>query len=149
RRFYAAIAHELGSDIPSVDYAAYALEVTTFERHYAEQRKTAEVTRPLDPSVEIVRNPTALCISSLQFMQLGLENQIDSVLSAFPSDVHRDRLFDSMSVRRELSQAKIDIVHVATFVCPRSGTLYFSNVDTQSGKPSPENEPDMIKADDF
>ena len=34
-------------------------------------------------------------------------------------------------------------------MCPRSGTLYFSNVDTQSGKPTPESEPDIIKADDF
>ena len=149
KRFYAAIAHALGSDVPDVNYAEYAQDVSEFEADYAKQRKSADFAESLAPGMETVRNPTALCISSPQFLQLGLENQMESVLSAFPSGVHRDRLFDSMSVRGALSEGRVDIVHIATFVCPRSGTLYFSNVDTQSGKPTPDTEPDTIKADDM
>lgn len=149
RRFYSAIAGTLGSNLPSVDYAAYAREVSAFQAEYAEQRRKADFAPSLASATESVSNPRALCISSPQFMQLGLENQIASVLSAFPSDVHRDRLFDSMSVRRALTEETFDVVHIAAFVCPRSGTIYFSNVDTQSGKPSPDIEPDVIRADDL
>jgi hypothetical protein len=149
RRFYNTIAGKLGSSLPSVDYSAYAREVCAFEVEYAAQRKKADVSQSLASGTETVRNPRALCISSRQFMQLGLENQVDSVLSAFPSDVHHDRLFDSISVRQALNDNRFDIVHVAAFVCPRSGTIYFSNVDTQSGKPSPDTEPDVIHADEL
>src|SRR5262249_3635774 len=80
---------------------------------------------------------------------LGLDNQIELVLAAFPSNVPRARLFDSMTVRRALTDERYDIVHLAAFVCPRSGTIYFSDVDPQSGKPSPTSEPDLIRADEF
>ena len=39
-----------------------------------------------------------------------------------------------------------DIVHIAAFVCPRSGTLYFSDVDLNSGE-SIVPESDMLSAD--
>jgi hypothetical protein len=148
-RLYRAIADALGSQLPAVDFAAYAREVSAFEEEYAEQRKSADLVPSLDSAPERVRNPRALCISSPQFMQLGLENQIESVLAAFPSDVSRARLFDSMSVRRALTDDRFDVVHIAAFVCPRSGTVYFSDVDTQSGKPSPTAEPDVIRAEDL
>jgi hypothetical protein len=99
--------------------------------------------------METVRNPRALCISSPQFQQMGLANQLESVLAAFPSDVHHHRVFDSMSVRRALSEERFDIVHIAAFVCPRSGDLYFSDVDLQSGKPAQTTAADVIPADDL
>jgi hypothetical protein len=111
-----------------VDYAAYAQEVVAFERDYEKQRKIAAEARPLDPGSETVRNPRALCISSPQFMQLGLENQIESVLAAFPSDVDHQRVFDSATVRRLLSEETFDIVHVAAFVCPRSGNVSATSI---------------------
>ena len=72
-----------------------------------------------------------------------------SVLAAFPSDLHHQREFDSMTVRKLLSDETFDIVHVAAFVCPRSGDVYFSDVDPQSGKPSLPAEADVIPAEDF
>jgi hypothetical protein len=149
-RFYSAIAVSLRSKLPSVDYAAYAAEVSAFEREYERQRRQA-ATQAVAPSAgsETVRNPRVLCISSPQFMQLGLENQIESVLAAFPSDIHHHRVFDSMTVRKFLSEERFDIVHVAAFVCPRSGDIYFSDVDPQSGKPSLSIEADAIPAEDF
>jgi hypothetical protein len=148
-RFYGAIAATLGSNLPTVDYAAYAREVVTFEQDYEKQRQVATEARPLTPGIETVRNPRALCISSPQFMQLGLENQIESVLAAFPSDVDHRREFDSTTVRKSLSEEKFDIVHVAAFVCPRSGDVYFSDVDPQSGRPILQTQVDVIPADDF
>ena len=49
---------------PSVDYAAYAREVVTFERKDAEQRKTAEVTQTLEPGLEIVQPDRAVHFQS-------------------------------------------------------------------------------------
>jgi hypothetical protein len=148
-RFYDAIAAKLGSRLPQVDYVAYAREVLAFERDYERQRQLATEARPVNAGSETVRNPRALCISSPQFMQLGLENQIESVLAAFPSDVDHKRVFDSTTVRKLLSEERFDIVHVAAFVCPRSGDLYFSDVDPQSGKPNLQTQTDVIPADDL
>jgi hypothetical protein len=149
RCFYAAIAHALGSDLPIVDYAEYAREVGEFEADYINRNKRVDAARMLPSSTETVRNPKALCISSQQFLTLGLENQLAHVLAAFPSDVPHDRVFNSMTARRALSDQRFDIVHIAAFVCPRSGSLYFSDVDLRSGKPNPDAEPDVIEADDL
>jgi hypothetical protein len=148
-RFYRAIAQKLGSDLPQVDYVSYRHEVASFEREHANRKQIGESTRSLEPGVEVVRDPRALCISSHQFLQLGLENQLESVLAAFPSDVQHARVFDSMAVRKALSSDRYDIVHIAAFVCPRTGTLYFSDVDLRTGKPNPEVERDTIPADEL
>jgi len=149
KRFFTAIARKLGSQLPSVDYAAYAQEVATFEAEYAGRRQLREVAGALTPGVEVVRNPTALCISSQQFLKLGLENQLATVLAAFPSEMHHARVFDSLAVRSALTSERFDIVHIAAFVCPRSGSLYFSDVDLRTGRPDPQVDGDVIPADDL
>jgi hypothetical protein len=40
----------------------------------------------------------------------------------------------------------VDVVHIAAYVCPRSGTLYFSHVDLPVGRSDAERE-DFIRAD--
>jgi hypothetical protein len=149
RRFYAAIARALGSDIPDVDYAAYGREVAGFEAAYRDRKRVADAARTLGSSTSVVQDPRALCISSQQFLKLGLENQLAQVLAAFPSDIRHDRVFDAMSTRRALSQDRFDIVHLAAFVCPRSGAVYFSDVDLRTGKPNPDVSADVIEADDL
>jgi hypothetical protein len=149
RGFYATIAHTLGSDLPDVDYAEYGREVATFEKDYSDRNRVADAVRTLGSSTTVVHDPRALCISSQQFLQQGLENQLAQVLAAFPSDMRHDRVFDSMSTRRALSQERFDIVHIAAFVCPRSGAIYFSDVDLRTGKPKPDVNRDVIEADDL
>ncbi len=149
RRFYEAIAKELQSNVPAVDYVAYGQEVSAFEVEYEKERQASSEDRSLSPGSETVRNPRVLCISSRQFMELGMENQLESVLAAFPSEVDHHREFDSTTVRKLLSDKKFDIVHVAAFVCPRTGDLYFNDVNPQSGKPHVQADADVISADDF
>jgi hypothetical protein len=149
RRLYAAIAKALGSDLPDVDYPSYAREVAAFETAYKDRNIVAEAARTLGSSTTVVQDPRALCISSQQFLKLGLENQLTQVLAAFPSDMRHDRVFDALSTRRALSQDRFDIVHLAAFVCPRSGAVYFSDVDLRTGKPSPDVTRDVIEADDL
>ena len=61
--------------------------------------------------------------------------------------VPHQRVFSSKELRQAVSNdQKFDIVHIAAFVCPRSGELYFSDVDLNSGK-APVAEPDVLSAD--
>jgi len=56
-------------------------------------------------------------------------------------------VFSSKELRDAVSNdRKFDIVHIAAFVCPRSGELYFSDVDLNSGK-GLATEPDVLSAD--
>jgi hypothetical protein len=148
-RFYAAIARALGSDLPDVDYVAYGREVAAFEEAHRDRNRMADAARTIGGPTTVVRDPRALCISSQQFLKLGLENQLARVLAAFPSDVRHDRVFDALSTRRALSQDRFDVVHIAAFVCPRTGTVYFSDVDLRTGRPSPDGIRDVIEADDL
>jgi hypothetical protein len=98
-------------------------------------------------SVERIRDPKALCISSAQFTKLGFENQLQTVLNAFPAVVPHQRVFSSGELRAAISDDRtFDIVHIAAFVCPRSGALYFSDVNLDSGE-SIAAEPDVVTAD--
>ena len=147
RKFYDAIAKALGSKTPDVDFDRYAREVVAFEREYKEQSQLTAHTQTLTQSVTVVRDPRALCISSRQFQKAGLENQLSHVLAAFPADMHHHIADDSMTVRRALSNDRFDIVHIAAYVCPRTGTLYFSDVDLRTGQPHPDVARDVIEAD--
>jgi hypothetical protein len=144
---YRMIATALGSDIPKVDFQVLEKEMAAIDAVYAkEQALTGTV---LDPqgSVERISNPKALCISSRQFNKLGFENQLQIVLNAFPAVVPHQRVFTSSELREAImDDGKFDIVHIAAYVCPRTGDLYFTDVDENSGR-SVVAEPDLLSAD--
>lgn len=145
--FYRAIANVLGSDVPKIDFRAFADEVAAFEIEYGKQRSLAAAESGLKGGVEQVRDPKALCISSPQFAQLGFENQLEVVLNAFPAVVPHQRVFSSQELRAAVSgDRKFDIVHIAAYVCSRSGDLYFSDVDLNSGA-GLAADPDVLSAD--
>jgi hypothetical protein len=147
KALYRAIANALGSSIPEIDFQAFTKEVISFENEYLAQREFAISKAPLEKSIERIRDPKALCISSPQFTKLGFENQLQTVLNAFPSVVPHQRVFSSSELRAAISDdRKFDIVHVAAFVCPRSGDLYFSDVNLDSGE-SVAAEADVVTAD--
>lgn len=147
RSLYRAIAEAIGSDIPEIDFPAFAQEVCAFEAEYEQQRALTPASINGRDSVETIRNPKALCISSPQFARLGFENQLETVLNAFPESVPHQRVFSSAELREALAaDGKYDIVHIAAFVCPRSGDLYFSDVDVDSGR-GITPDPDILPAD--
>jgi hypothetical protein len=136
KSFYRMIANALGSDIPTVDFATYVREISSLEVAYNKRRTDLVKDNLGDTGREIVKNPRALCISSPQFRKLGFENQLQKVLDAFPSSVEHIRVFDSRTLQEVTSQGRFDIVHIAAFVCPRTGDLYFSDVDLNTGQPT-------------
>jgi hypothetical protein len=144
---YRLIASALGSTIPDIDFHAFAGEVARFEAEYEREKDLTGPKVSLERVVERIRDPKALCISSPQFTQLGFENQLQTVLNAFPAVVPHQRVFSSDELRAALSGGHTyDIVHIAAFVCPRSGSLYFSDVDLNTGANLVE-EPDRLSAD--
>ena len=147
RSLYRTIADALGSDLPDIDFEVFARELVSLEVSYAAQRIVVNAQPAALENVEHIRNARALCISSPQFVQLGFENQLEIVLAAFPEVVPHQKVFSSTELRTAVSSdQKFDIVHIAAFVCPRSGDLYFSDVDLRSGARTTDH-PDILAAD--
>jgi TIR domain len=147
KSFYRAIANALGSDVPAADFESYERELVALEQTYAREHGRLAEGSVEELGVEVVRNPKALCVSSQQFMRQGFGNQLEMVVNAFPSSIQHDRVFDSATLKRLLAQQKVDVVHVAAYVCPRSGDVYFSDVDLGTGEPGARDGVDKITAD--
>lgn len=145
QKFYDSIAKLLGSDVPDVDFEKYASDIVTLENEY-KARCSSTIESDSEPNIDVIQNPRVLCISSPQFLKLGFENQIELVLRAFPATLPHERVLTLADLRNRLTSGRYNIVHVAAFVCPRTGDLYFSDVDLQTGQPAmPEAE--KISAD--
>src|SRR5690348_16907950 len=146
RDLYSRVAQASDSNVPEIDFAGFAAEVTAFEAEYRQNQTASVSPANIKDGIEVVRNPTALCITSPQFLKLGFENQLDIVVNAFPTTVPHRRVSSSSELRDALIGAKVDIVHIAAFVCPRSGDLFFSDVDLRTGA-SASDQPDILTAD--
>jgi hypothetical protein len=147
KALYKAIAEALGSKIPEVDFQGYERQLAALEQTYASEHGRLREGSVDESDVEIVRNPRAVCISSKQFLREGFQNQVDMVLSAFPSSIRHDRVFDSETLTRTLMTDKAHVVHIAAYVCPRSGDVYFSDVNLGTGAPAAPLNVDKISAD--
>ena len=143
-KLYRKISAMLGSALPSVDFEELAGEFRALEEEYRLQRNedAAGVSKRCDES--IIEDPRVLCISSQQYLQLGFDNQLQSVLDAFPADLCHDRVITSSDVQRALRSGRVDIVHIAAYVCPRTGVLYFSPVELPIGT-AEKGELDFIR----
>jgi hypothetical protein len=149
RMLYEKISTMLGSNVPDIDFRALGKRFEALETEYVAQMGT-DASAGLKPSHEsIVKDPQVLCISSQQYLQLGFKNQLEVVLEAFPKDLRHDRVLSSVELQRVVDQQhRVDIVHIAAFVCPRSGTLYFSDVALPSGTSNHGDAgPDSISAE--
>ena len=132
-KLYKAVSQLLGSQVPDVRFDSYADEVRKFEAEYRNERTSLRDRAGARPPSETVANPRVLCISSPQFLKLGYQDQLEVVLKAFPEDIEHVRVFNSADLQRQLNDGPFGIVHIAAFVCPRSGDMYFSDIDLNSG----------------
>jgi len=135
----------IGCRVPRVDFEALARQFTELENVYERElneQQAATARRTTERSVE---NPHVVCVTSRQYRDLGLANEIETVLAAFPTLLRHDIVMSSVDLMRVL-KLRVDIVHIAAFVCPRSGTLFFSAVKLPEGLSQPEGEEDCISA---
>lgn len=148
KALYDALAAILGSKVPQADFEEYATEVKVFEQQIAQEREATEALGGGTADGSTIQDPRVLCVTSKQFIELGFENQIDLVLKAFPKRIQHDRLMTAEEVAKLLRTQQVDVVHIAAYVCPRTGDLYFSDVDLSSGK-SASAEDDIMTADEL
>jgi hypothetical protein len=144
---YAALAARLQCRVPAVDFGAYVEEVRDFERDYVIQNEQSDALTDGGADDALISGAlNVTCATSSQFLDLGFQNQIELVQSAFPEGVHHRVVVGSAELRTLLATETVDILHVATYVCPRTGDLYFTDVDPGTGASRLE-EPDVLSAD--
>jgi hypothetical protein len=149
QRLYARVSGLIGSAVPSVAFDDYAQEFIALEGQLEEfmgsERSAAEriAKAAVDEQPESIKNPHVICVTSPQFKELGYANQLDLVLSAFPETISHEYVLNSADLKRILLEERVDIVHIAAFVCPRRGDLYFSPVELPLGASVLDN-PDRI-----
>jgi hypothetical protein len=138
RKLYVRVAALIGSAVPQVDFDGYAAEFAEIET----QARALARMDDADPymaapasSLETVRieNPNMVCVTSPQFRELGYENQLQMVIDAFPKQLRHQFILSSAELQKVLLEEHVDIVHIAAFVCPRAGDLYFSPVELPLG----------------
>jgi hypothetical protein len=153
QKLYARVAGLIGSSVPSVDFESYAAEFQTIEKHYEAFLATEnssfggfrEDTNTPEP--ELIQDPNVLCVTSVQFRELGYANQLEIVLEAFPKKLRHQTVTSSSELQRILSKEQVDIIHIAAFVCPRGGDLYFSPVELPLGEKRMGDDVDLIEVE--
>ena len=143
-KLYRKISAMLGSAVPAADFELLAEEFRALEEEYRVLRNQDDAGNRERSDETIVNDPHVLCVSSEQYLRLGFDNQLQGVLDAFPPELRHERVITSADVQRVLRGGHVDIVHIAAYVCPRTGVLYFSPVELPIGTPA-EGDMDFIR----
>jgi hypothetical protein len=151
RRLYSRFATALGSTIPSADFSAIADEIRAFEKRHIEQKgmvtEASNCGARTITTDQVVTNPKVLCATSKQY-QDTIREDIELIRGAFPEGVRHLVSTSSADLRKLLVENHFDIVHVASYICPISGDLIFSEVDPRTKK-DVSGKPDYLEIDTF
>lgn len=85
------------------------------------------------PSVEIINSPKILCACSPQYFSLSFEKDVEVIkketqhISAQTLELHNT---DSAGLRDILMENTFDIIHISAYVDPKTGEIYFNDVDS-------------------
>lgn len=142
-RWYTRLSALIGCRVPSIDFEALARQFTEREQIYASELEDMEAAAARQTTDRIMPNPHVVCVTSDQYRELGVTNEIAEVLAAFPKALQHDTVTSSEKLKQVLS-AKVDIVHIAGYVCPRSGRLYFSAMKLPEGISKPVGAEDFV-----
>ncbi len=145
QKLYERIREKIGSDMPNTDFGALAEEFKNLEREYARQLSVEATASRRQNGDSIVQDPHVLCVSSRQYLSLGLANELQTVLDHFPQNLQHEVATTSEELFGILGPQVVDVVHIAAYVCPRTGRLYFSEVEMPSGR-SLADPPDFVEA---
>jgi hypothetical protein len=145
QKLYERIRDKIGCDMPNRNFGALAEEFRALEREYAKQLAAETAASRRHNGDSIVEDPHVLCVSSRQYLDLGLANELQTVLDHFPKNLQHEVVTTSKELFGILGPRAVDVVHIAAYVCPRSGRLYFSEVEMPSGR-SLVDPPDFVEA---
>ena len=131
--------------MPDANFRALADEFRNLEREYARQLAAETAASRRHNGDSIVQDPHVLCVSSRQYLDLGLANELQTVLDHFPKNLQHEVVTTSKELFGILGPQAVDVVHIAAYVCPRTGRMYFSEVEMPSGR-SLVDPPDFVEA---
>lgn len=103
------------------------------------------------PSVETITCPKILCACSPQYFDLSFERDVEIIknetqkISAQISELHST---DSQGLKDILMENTFDVIHISVFVDPKTGEIYFNDVDDK-GVPREGVNVDSIPATSF
>lgn len=103
------------------------------------------------PVIEVVKSPKVLCTCSAQYFDLSFTKDVELIrketekISAQVSELYST---DSKQLTTALLENTFDIIHVSAYVDPKTGEIYFNDVDT-SGLPTDSARVDSISAVSF
>jgi hypothetical protein len=146
QRWYTRLSALIGCRVPSIDFEELAEQFTELEKIYALELQDLEEAAARHTMDRILPNPHVVCVTSDQYKRLGLANEIETVLAAFPKLLQHEIVTSSAQLIQVLNSG-VDIVHIAGYVCPRTGTLFFSAVKLPEGWSRPDEVQDCIKAE--
>jgi hypothetical protein len=144
KKWYDELSKLIDCRVPKIDFDSLAGQFTKLEEIYAseiEDQDAAIARQTEDRSVEY---PHVVCVTSQQYRELGMANEIETVLASFPKMLQHDIVLSSADLMKALS-SPVEIVHIAGYVCPRSGTLFFSRMRLPEGES--EGREEYVKAD--
>jgi len=150
RRMYGRIAGLIGSAVPDVDFDKLAVEFIVVQQQLADlmeneksaAEQAASAIEGAEP--ESIKRPRVVCVTSPQFKDLGYANELSLVLGAFPESIEHQFVLNSADLKGVLTDGRqVHILHIAAFVCPRGGDIYFTPVRLPLGDSAVE-EPDVV-----
>jgi hypothetical protein len=145
QKLYERIREKIGCDMPDADFSGLADEFRNLEREYERQLAAETAASRRQNGDSIVQDPHVLCVSSRQYLDLGLANELQTVLDHFPKNLQHEIVTTSKELFGILGPQVVDVVHIAAYVCPRTGRMYFSEVEMPSGR-SLVDPPDFVEA---
>lgn len=149
QRVYIRVASLIGSGVPDIGFEKMAQEFADVQQQLlaasigTEQSADQAGKATAQTAPELIKNPHVMCVTSPQFKELGYANELSLVLGAFPEAIRHEFVLNSSDLKRILLSEQVDIVHIAAFVCPRGGEIYFTPVALPLGASDVE-EPDTV-----
>jgi hypothetical protein len=144
-KLYERIREKIGCDMPRANFRALADQFRNLDIEYAQQLEAEAAASHRQNGDSIVQDPHVLCVSSQQYLDLGLANELQTVLDHFPENLQHEIVKTSRELFGILGPQAVDVLHIAAYVCPRTGRLYFSEVEMPSGR-SLVTPPDFVEA---
>ena len=143
KRLYARLSKIIGSDEPEVEHEEITAAVRRCEEGYRKARSEGA-------ALDRIPNPRILCGASAQYAeQCEYAKDLAVIRAAFPdSELSDEPALTAQRLEEVLTERQFDIIHLVSFVDPRTGALVLSEIDNQALQPADGNI-DQLPADGF
>jgi hypothetical protein len=131
---------------PKAAMASAYLDIISAIRKYGIRQD-----RVPQPLIETVNKPRILCTCSRQYYGLSFQKDVDLIkneTSKVASQITELHGTSSGELTDCLMENQYDIVHLCAYVNPKTGDIYFSDVD-EKGETSPGAPADVLMANSF